>query len=395
VNKKVFNILLQPIEAIIASMSSIIDHESLSQKLFFADFVRKLLFVYIEQVGSLRCLPLELKTNPKCRELRLFYTPFSTLKDGFSRFDSKHFKQLFETAVASMDLKRIKGLDEIGLFQVIDGSLFPTLIQMSWSEYRKAKNAFKLHLSFELNRMIATEFLIGSGKSSERAFLEKVLEAGVTYIADRGYASFEIINKVIKAEAYFVFRVKDNLLYQVREILEISGGELPNCFREVRDELIVFKSDQRQSIVRLIRFRVAGSYFRIATNRTDLPTLKIIILYAYRWQIELFFKYLKRTLNGLHLLNHSQNGVEIQFYLLMTLAILFLKFKQDCQSSEEKKQTAEEIGEKNQASPSEWIRKIGEVFYESWKISKNWLLIVKNSIAEVVDKELLKMLNSS
>jgi len=266
---------------------------------------------------------------------------------------------------------------------------------MSWSEYRKAKNAFKLHLSFELNRMIATEFLIGSGKSSERAFLEKVLEAGVTYIADRGYASFEIITKVIKAEAYFVFRVKDNLLYEVREMLEISGGELPNCFREVRNELIVFKSDKRQTVVRLIQFRVAGSYFRIATNRTDLPTLKIIILYAYRWQIELFFKYLKRTLNGLHLLNHSQNGVEIQFYLMMTLAILLLKFKQDCQNSEEKKQTAEESGEKNQASPSEWIRKIGEVFYESWKISRNWLLIVKNSIAEVINKELLTMLNSS
>ena len=109
-NQTIFNILLQPIEAIIASMSSIIDHESLSQKLFFADFVRKLLFVYIEQVGSLRNLPLELKTNAKCRELGLFYTPFSTLKDGFSRFDSKHFKQLFETAVASMDLKRIKGI---------------------------------------------------------------------------------------------------------------------------------------------------------------------------------------------------------------------------------------------------------------------------------------------
>ncbi len=376
-------------------MSPIIDHESLSQKLFFADFVRKLLFVYIEQVGSLRSLPLELKTNAKCRELWLFYTPFSTLKDGFSRFESKHFKQLFETAVASMDLKRIKDLDEIGLFRVIDGSLFPTLIQMSWSEYRKAKNAFKLHLSFELNRMIATEFLIGSGKSSERAFLEKVLEAGVTYIADRGYASFEIIAKVIKAEAYFVFRVKDNLLYEAREILEIADGELPNCFREARDELIVFKSDKQQNVARLIQFKVAGSYFRIATNRTDLPTLKIIILYAYRWQIELFFKYLKRTLNGLHLLNHSQNGVEIQFYLMMTLAILFLKFKQNCQHSEEKKPTAQESGEKNQASPAQWIRTISEVFYESWKISKNWLLIVKNSIAKVIDKELLTMLNSS
>jgi hypothetical protein len=376
-------------------MSPIIDHESLSQKLFFADFVRKLLFVYIEQVGSLRSLPLELKTNAKCRELGLFYTPFSTLKDGFSRFDSKHFKQLFETALGSLDLKRIKGLDEIGLFQVIDGSVFPTLIQMSWSEYRKAKNAFKLHLSFELNRLIPTEFLIGSGKSSERAFLEKILEAGVTYIADRGYASFEIIAKVITAEAYFVFRVKDNLLYEVRESFLIAGGELPACFRQVRDELIVFTSDRRQTVVRLIQFRVAGSYFRIATNRFDLPTLKIIILYAYRWQIELFFKYLKRTLNGLHLLNHSENGVEIQFYLLMTLAILLLKFKQDCQSWQEKILTLQGATEKNQANPSEWIRKISEVFYESWKISKNWLLIVKNSIAKVIDNETLTMLNSS
>ncbi len=76
-----------------------------------------------------------------------------------------------------------------GYFKLLTVGVFPTLIQISWSEYRKAKNAFKLHLSFELNRMIATEFLIGSGKSSERAFLEKVLEAGVTYIADSGYAS--------------------------------------------------------------------------------------------------------------------------------------------------------------------------------------------------------------
>ncbi len=97
--------------------------------------------------------------------------------------------------MASIKLKPIKCLDEIGLFRVIDGSLFPTLIQMSWSEYRKKKNAFKLHLSFELNRLIPTEFILGSGKSSERAFLESILEAGITYIADRGYASFEIIAK--------------------------------------------------------------------------------------------------------------------------------------------------------------------------------------------------------
>lgn len=390
-NQKLFNLLLRPIEAVIASISPIIDQEALSQKLFFADFVKKLLFAYLEQVGSLRSLSVELQTNQKCQALGLEYTPFSTLKDGFYRFSSEACRTLFETVLSELKLKRIKGLDEIGLFQVIDGSLFPTLIQMSWSEYRKKKNAFKLHLNFELNRMIPTEFLIGSGKSSEREFLLKVLEKGVTYIADRGYGSFEIVAKLLEAHAYFVFRVKDNVLYEVQEVLSIVAEELPQCFQQVRDELVIFKNDKHQSRVRLVRFKVAGSYFRLITNRQQLSTLQIIILYAYRWQIELFFKYLKRTLNGLHLFNHSENGVGIQFYLLMTLALLLLKFKQQREPKQKKKLKK---AEKNEANPSEWIKKIGEIFYESWKISKKWLLIIKNSLNKVVDNSLLTLLDS-
>lgn len=390
-NQKLFNLLLRPIEAVIASISPIIDQQALSQKLFFADFVKKLLFAYLEQVSSLRSLAVELQTNQKCQALGLAYTPFSTLKDGFYRFSSEACRTLFETVLSQLELKRIKGLDEIGLFRVIDGSLFPTLIQMSWSEYRKRKNAFKLHLQFELNRMIPTEFLIGSGRSSEREFLLKVLEAGVTYIADRGYVSFEIVAKLLQSQAYFVFRVKDNLLYEVKEVLSSATEELPQCFQQVRDELVIFKHDFHQSRVRLVQFKVAGSCFRLVTNRFDLRLLEIIILYAYRWQIELFFKYLKRTLNGLHLFNHSENGVGIQFYLLMTLAILLLKFKQEKEPKQSKK--PKKAG-KNEANPSEWIKKVGEIFYESWKISKKWLLIIKNSLNKVVDNELLTILDS-
>ena len=372
-------------------MSPIIDQEAKSQKLFFADFVRKLLFASLEQVSSLRSLVIELQSNQKCADLGLSATPFSTLKDGFYRFQSRYFKTLFETVLASVDLRRLKCLDEIGLFQVIDGSLFPTLIQMSWSEYRKKKNAFKLHLNFELNRMIPTEFVIESGKSSERDFLLKVLEKGVTYIADRGYASFEIIAQLFKAEAYFIFRVKENVLFEVQEVFSVVGAELPKCFRRVRDEIVIFRNDKNQSRVRLIQFEVADSKFKIVTNRLDLTTLQVIILYAYRWQIELFFKYLKRTLNGLHLFNHSENGVEIQFYVLMTLALLLLKFKQ---KNQPKQKIKKKKAEKNQANPSEWIKEISEIFYESWKISKSWLLIIKNSLSKVVDNELLTMLNS-
>ena len=202
------------------------------------------------------------------------------LKDGFARFESKYFKQLFETVLAQANVKSVKSLDERGLFQVIDGSLFPTLLQMRSSAYRKAKNAFKLHLSFELNRLIPTEFVVGSGKSAERVFLESIPETGVTYIADRGYAGFEIIAKLLKADAYFIFRVKDNWLFEVRETLVVAASEMPQCFRQITDELIVFKNDKQQNQVRLIGFEVGRSKFRLLTNRRDLTTLQVIILYA-------------------------------------------------------------------------------------------------------------------
>lgn len=298
VNLTLFNLLLRPIEAVIASMSTIIDQESRSQKLFFADFVRKLFFAYLEQVGSLRSLAIELQSNQKCSDLGLAETPFSTLKDGFYRFSSEHFKSLFETVLSSLDLKRIKGLDEIGLFRVIDGSLFPTLMQMSWSEYRKHKNAFKLHLNFELNRMIPTEFLVGSGKSSERDFLLKVVEKGVTYIADRGYASFEIVAKLLKADAYFIFRVKDNLLFEVQKGAGLVSGNLPPCFRCVKDETVIFKNDKERNRVRMIQFEVAASKFKIITNRLDITTLQVIVLYAYRWQTRVVFQVFEADVEG-------------------------------------------------------------------------------------------------
>lgn len=393
-NQTLFNTILRPLEAMLASMSPSIDQESASEKLFFADFVRKLIFGYLYQNSSLRSLTLELETNSVCRDLDLQPTPFSTLKDGFSRFKSKYFKQLYETVLESVNLSKVPFIEELGICQVIDGSLFPTLSSISWTNYREKKNAFKLHLSFELNRMMATEFWVGSGNSSERAFLEKVVTAGVTYIADRGYFSFALADKVLQAQAFLVMRVKDNLLYEVVESCLINFAEIPSCFHRVTDEIIIFTNDEKRNRLRLITFTIAGSYFRIVTNRFQLSTLNIIILYAYRWQIELFFKFMKRTMKGIHLLNKSQNGVEIQFYLLLTTAILMLKFKQSKQETEESEENVEEKREKKGLSPSEWIKEIGKIFYKSWKISKNWLLIVKNSLNQIVDYELLKLLNS-
>lgn len=268
---------------------------------------------------------------------------------------------------------------------------------MNWTSYRKTQNAFKLHLSFELNRMIPTEFWVSGGNSSERKFLISVLVAGITDIADRGYFSFGLATKIIEAKALFIMRGKDNLVDEVIEKLVIRPAEGPGCLRQVTDEIVIFKGDKNRHRLRLITFKVGGSYFRLVTNRLDLTSLKIIILYAYRWQIELFFKFMKRSLKGIHLFNDSQNGVEIQFYVLMSVVVVLLKVKQA--SAELEKEAEKEVEEREkrkekERSPSKWIKEITKIFYQSWKIPKKWLTVMRNSLAQIADDELFKLLNS-
>lgn len=370
--------------------------------MLFSDFVSKILFSYIFGCSGLRNLALELETNPVCKELGLSKTPFSTLKDGFSRFEGQKVKLLFESVLSNISLLQSSYLDELGIFNVIDGSLFPTLLPANWTSYRKNKNAFKMHFCFELNRMIATEFWVGNGHSCERTIFTQMVHKGITYIADRGYFSFDIALKVSSSDAFFILRLKDNMLFNVENRLDVTGENFPICFRNASDSIGKFTNDIHQSNIRIVRFEVWGNAFVIATNRLDLTTFQIILLYAYRWQIELFFKYLKRTLKGCHLLNNTENGVQIQFYLLLTLALLELHLKQTCQaiknisyffSDYERKST--EVYQFTGQSPSSWIKNAAKPFYIFWKISKAWLTVLKSNIAQLFDNEIIAILSTA
>jgi hypothetical protein len=392
----VFALLLKPLEEIFSSISTKIDQESGSKKLFFKDFTEKLLFGVVYSVSSLRNLSLELQTNELCGRLGLSYTPFSTLKDGFSRFDSCHFRTLYDTVLSKTKLFNVPNLEGLGLFQVIDGSLFPTLIQMNWTKYRENKNAFKLHLSFNLNQMIPTEFWLKEGNSCERNFFINVLKEGITYIADRGYFSFELAHKILEKKAFFILRLKENMLYKIEKELPICYENMPDCFKNINDSVIIFQNDPHLNKYRYVYFKVWNSEFYLLTNRLDLSTLNIITLYAFRWQIELFFKFFKRTIKGIHLMNHSENGLQIHFYLMMTWAILELNFKQTCQALQTVNTFFSLVGKQKNISnernisPSSWIKNIAKMFYPFWKISKNWLTLLKNSLIKIPDDNLFR-----
>jgi len=381
-----FEKLTAPLNSFFTEQGNQIDAESRSKSLFFSDFTLKMIYAVVMQVGSLRMLITELETSRSSIKLNLNPTPYSTFRDGFSRFAVKHFKNAFLHVLKSYDWMRLAAIDEVGIIKLVDGSLFPTLTSMCWATYKKSKNAIRLHLELDLNTMLPTEFLSQKANSSERAFLLSILKEGYTYVADRGYFSFKVGERITKAKAFFIIRIKANLKYTTLNKLVItnSSTKIPDCFSQISDQLIQFDSDEFKQKYRLISFTVLQSRFLICTNRLDLNTMQIIMLYAYRWQVELMFKFLKRTMNGIHLFNHSQNGVTIHFYLLMMVALLKIRIKQICQRKTEQvlqqKENMENLNDYFGHKPDVWINSIAEVFYHHWKIGKHWMARLRNLI---------------
>lgn len=402
-----FEEILAPLKNILEEQGKQIDKQSDSRKLFFADFTKKLIYAFVMGIPTLRQLVTELDTNKDCQALDLETTPFSTLKDGFTRFPQKFFLRLYQHVLQNSHWIRIPAFDELGIFQLVDGSIFPTLRSMEWADYKKTKKAIRLHLSFELNRMLPIDFVGLKANASERCFLLSILQEGITYIADRGYFSFKLAAKIESVKAFFILRIKKNLQLSDSVDFKPSCGEgqiIPLCFKQLTDQLTIFKSDPSGNIYRLITFQVLNSEFKICTNRLDLTTLQIIILYAYRWQIELLFKFIKRTIKGLHLFNNTENGVNIQFYILLITAILQMRLKQFCTVSSTTKsgkdvaasleniKNVEQIPTQSGHSPDLWIESLTRALQKFWKIGCHWIRKLRNFISKPFDFNIIAQL---
>src|SRR5688572_33308657 len=112
--------------------------------------------------------------------------------EAFHRYRAQTYRTLLYLLLEKMNFLKIPEIQAPVRFCCVDGSVFPAIITMTWAAYQQKRSAIKLHLAFELNRMIPTQFLSTEANASERKMLRRMLEAGVTYIADRGYVCFEL-----------------------------------------------------------------------------------------------------------------------------------------------------------------------------------------------------------
>jgi hypothetical protein len=408
----VFKKLIEPVEEFVANQSdSLPKHHN--QKYWYYDFFTLLVYYFTSNAQSLKLLIdglLNKDLLPK--ELNLRQVPYSTFSDAFERFPPQLFQAVFQHLLQNMPFKKIPELVALGTLYCIDGSLFPVISSMLWADYTSTHKAVKLHLCFELNRMIAVDFLVTAGNYSERKALLKMLNKGVTYIADRGYSAFYVYNAIIKAQAHFVIRIKTNLLFDVQKSLLVQlPAQVQYLFREVTDELIRFTNDKHDNVYRLVRFYIGSEHFYVLTDRQDLTTFQIIMLYAYRWQIELMFRYLKRTMNGIHLIKNTQQGVTIQFYMMLIVALLELRLKQETMDIVSAKNSAIEadtqidqiteklvssIPEENLTSScQEFIEILGKNVSKYWKIGIHWITALINRLSSPFDEKAIEVLGAT
>ena len=354
------------------------------EKLFFSRFVTLLLYFYIQGIDSLRTLVTILKVDENIEKIDLCQIGLSTIHDAFCRYQVDLFKSIYVRLLQTFPVTCLEEFKALGRFVLTDGSIFPMSINNMWAEFRRNSRALKLHLNFYLNQMIPACFLVTSGKGDERKALSKMIEEAVTYIADRGYISFEFFKTILDKNAFFIIRTRKNLHCQLIEQLPVQlKDSVKFIFFKVTDELVRFDADSYQIPYRRISFRTRNTLFVLVTNRMDLTTYQIIRLYAFRWQIELFFRYFKRTLNGIHIIHNSQNGVTTQFYIMLISNLLLLKFKQDLLNGyllQKKTSTNQLIF----YSTEDFVKSLGDQIPDSFKISKQDMIVIKNFLLKSV-----------
>jgi Transposase DDE domain/Domain of unknown function (DUF4372) len=197
-------------------------------------------------------------------------------------------------------------------------SLFP------WARFRSTKAAVKLHTLLDLRGPIPTMISISDGKQGDVSVLDELtLEPGAFYVMDRGYVDFERLYRFVLAGAYFVTRAKTNLQASRLESRPVDPGT------GVRSDQLVglrrlksFKHYPER--LRRIHYRnpETGKVLVFLTNNFDLPPLIIAQLYKCRWQVELFFKWIKQNLRIKHFFGTSDNAVKTQVWIAICVYVL-------------------------------------------------------------------------
>jgi hypothetical protein len=394
----VFDKLLEPVMLILEQIEHTRRKHG-NETLTWLTWVRALIYFFTKRCGSRNVWAAALAGADPALELPPI--PPMTLSDAMHRFPPALLRQALARLLASRAFPQHPELALLGHIYAVDGSEFPLLNGMTLPGSNATMNRVKLHLKFRLNQLLPCDFLLGTTEPSERNALRRLFEPGATYVLDRGYFAFALLRDAIAAQAFVVMRAYHSIVVETVQDLTVTVPTvLEQRWTGIRDRLVSSAHPDAQGVVlRLVEFTIGPSTYKLLTNRTDLTTFQVMLLYAYRWQIELIFRFFKHTLNGQQVISVYPAGMENYFAGMFLTAILHLFFKHECLAYEgyppptDQDLVAEIAANDTPAGPdaqrpstqpliARFMDAISQSLRLFWKLPKRWLV----TLAEVLHR---------
>jgi len=300
----------------------------------------QLLALMFGQLGnreSLRDVIVALEAHrSKCFHLGLGRKPIAktTLATANQNRDYRIFEEFAFYMMAQAREKRSADIFKLrGQVYAFDSTTIPLCLSVFWwAKFRKKKGGVKAHVLYDLEAQVPAFYHITTASVYDsKAMPEIPYETGAYYVFDRGYNNFGELYRIQRMESFFVVRAKSNLQYRCVK----WKRRLPkNILTDAEIELTVYKSrkDYPENL-RLVRYydEEQDREFMFLANAMDLTAQQIADLYKNRWQIELFFKWLKQHLKIKKFWGTTENAVRIQISAAITAYCLVAIIQHDMQ----------------------------------------------------------------
>ena len=298
------------------------------RKLLEEDYFSLLLFgMFNPALKSMRALCHASRRFEKMRQVcsaPIAPTSFSEAQHVFDPDTlAQILRQLAREAKGRGDFGDERVRQAVECLTAVDGTVLRAVNRMSWACVGKNGCAIKLHTHFSVFDQIPEEWTITPASVCERKTLKTKVQPGAFYVADRLYSDdYAFMGKLVRQGTDFVFRLPPSAVRTPVAERPLTAEDRAAGVVSDRLEKIGAKYDGPP--LRVVEVHAGGNIIVLVTSRRDLPAELIGLIYRYRWQIELFFKWLKTILGCAHWLAESERGVAIQLYAALIASLLLM-----------------------------------------------------------------------
>jgi hypothetical protein len=262
--------------------------------------------------------------------------PKSTVSDAQRVFDPELLQPLIESLVERAKIvphdDRLSALTQKLL--AVDGSFFAVAPRITWALYNQSetkgirKGQIRLHTQFNVLKGIPECCVVTDGQVREGTVLRKYLDPGSLYTLDRGFQEYDLLSDILDAGSHFVVRLRTTMVADVLQNRKLTSKDEDAGVLADQDIVLGARSERhdlpplRVVYVEYVAREGEIKQMPLVTSLMDAPAWMIALIYQHRWQVELFFRWLKCCANFHHFFSENETGMTLQVYAMMIVLLL-------------------------------------------------------------------------